>query len=58
MCTVQGYYNNPEATKATIDEEGFIHSGDLFRVDENGLYYFMGRNKDMIKYHLHHVRAQ
>ncbi|ORZ00952.1 hypothetical protein BCR43DRAFT_453189 [Syncephalastrum racemosum] len=50
-----GYYNNPEATKATIDDEGFVHSGDLFRVDENGLYYFKGRNKEMIKYHLHHL---
>ncbi|ORZ01569.1 hypothetical protein BCR43DRAFT_561776 [Syncephalastrum racemosum] len=50
-----GYYNNPEATKATIDEDGYIHTGDLFRVDERGYHYFEGRSKDLIKYHLHHL---
>ncbi|KAI9026432.1 hypothetical protein CLU79DRAFT_741735 [Phycomyces nitens] len=50
-----GYYNNPEATAAAFDEEGFFHCGDLFRVDDDGYFYYMSRRKDMIKYYSYHI---
>ena len=45
---MKGYYNMPEATANAIDEDGFLHSGDLGTVDENGYYRVTGRIKDMI----------
>lgn len=46
--TMKGYYKMPEATKATIDENGWLHSGDLAARDENGNFRITGRLKDMI----------
>lgn len=43
-----GYYNNPEAAAERWDEEGWFHSGDLLRKDEEGRYTFMGRADDII----------
>ena len=45
---MKGYYNNPEATKEVIDENGWIHSGDLGIKDKEGYYRITGRIKDMI----------
>lgn len=45
---MKGYYNNPEATAQTIDEEGWLHSGDLGVMDEAGNLSITGRHKDMI----------
>ncbi len=45
---LKGYYNKPEATKKAFFE-GYFRTGDLFRCDENGDYYFVGRIKDMIR---------
>jgi fatty-acyl-CoA synthase len=42
-----GYFNNPQATAAAIDEEGWFHTGDLARMDEDGFYYIVDRKKDM-----------
>ena len=46
--TMKGYYKMPDATRATIDKDGWLHSGDLAAVDENGNYRITGRLKDMI----------
>ncbi|MDF1542308.1 MAG: AMP-binding protein [Anaerosomatales bacterium] len=45
---MKGYYNMPEATEKAIDEDGWLHSGDLGTVDEDGYYRITGRIKDMI----------
>jgi fatty-acyl-CoA synthase len=42
-----GYFNNPEATAAAIDSDGWLHSGDVGRRDEAGNYYIVDRIKDM-----------
>ena len=44
----KGYYNNPEETAESIDEEGWFHTGDLGSVDEKGYLKITGRLKDMI----------
>ncbi|MDD2317740.1 MAG: AMP-binding protein [Desulfobacterales bacterium] len=45
---MKGYYNMPEATAKAIDEDGWLHSGDLGVMDENGYIAITGRSKDMI----------
>ena len=43
-----GYWNNPGATAKALDPEGWFHTGDLARCDEDGFFYIAGRCKDMI----------
>ena len=45
-----GYLGNDEATRATIDEDGFLHTGDVARVDASGCVYIVDRLKELIKY--------
>ena len=45
---MKGYYKNPKATSEVIDENGYLHSGDLGIMDDNGNYRITGRIKDMI----------
>ena len=45
---MRGYYNNPQGTNETIDAAGWLHSGDLAVMDENGYVKIEGRLKDMI----------
>ncbi len=45
---MKGYYNNPEATAKAIDMDGWLHSGDLGVMDEEGYVTVTGRLKDMI----------
>ncbi|MEM8962640.1 MAG: AMP-binding protein [Acidobacteriota bacterium] len=44
-----GYLNNPEATAATIDDDGWLHTGDIARVDADGHVYIVDRVKELIK---------
>lgn len=43
-----GYYKMPEETAETFDREGFLHSGDLGRFDEDGFLHIVGRKKEII----------
>ena len=45
---MRGYYNMPEETRRTIDADGWLHSGDLGVMDEDGYLSITGRLKDMI----------
>jgi fatty-acyl-CoA synthase len=43
-----GYWNDPAATAAALDGEGFFHTGDLARRDEEGFFYIVGRKKEIL----------
>ncbi len=47
---MKGYLNNDEATRNTIDEDGWLHTGDVAEVDEDGHFYIVDRVKELIKY--------
>jgi long-chain acyl-CoA synthetase len=45
---MKGYWNRPDATAAAIDPDGWFHTGDLARVDQDGYFFIVDRSKDMI----------
>jgi acyl-CoA synthetase (AMP-forming)/AMP-acid ligase II len=47
---MKGYLNNPEATASTVDGEGWLHTGDVAIIDDNGCYTVVDRVKELIKY--------
>ena len=47
-CVMLGYFNNPQATKEAIDEEDWLHTGDLASISDDGYLYITGRIKDII----------
>jgi len=46
---MQGYYNKPEETAKVVDAEGWLHSGDMATIREDGTMRFLGRYKEMLK---------
>jgi fatty-acyl-CoA synthase len=46
---MQGYYKKPEETAAAVDADGWLHSGDMATMREDGTMRFLGRYKDMLK---------
>jgi long-chain acyl-CoA synthetase len=48
MNTMLGYYKNPEATKGSFTNDGWMHTGDLGIIDKDGFLFIKGRNKTML----------
>ena len=45
---MMGYYKNEEATRAVLDDDGWLHTGDMGMMDDDGTLYIRGRNKTML----------
>jgi long-chain acyl-CoA synthetase len=45
---MKSYWNNPDATAATIDDDGWLSTGDMARQDEEGYFFIVDRKKDLI----------
>jgi acyl-CoA synthetase (AMP-forming)/AMP-acid ligase II len=47
---MRGYFNRPEETRATLDDEGWLHTGDIGHADRDGHFFIVDRLKELIKY--------
>ncbi|PPS06079.1 hypothetical protein GOBAR_AA14567 [Gossypium barbadense] len=50
QCVMQGYYKNKEETNRTIDKNGWLHTGDIAYIDDDGDIFIVDRIKELIKY--------
>ncbi|WRX15392.1 AMP-dependent synthetase/ligase domain - like 9 [Theobroma cacao] len=50
QCVMQGYYKNKEETDRTIDKNGWLHTGDIAYIDDDGDIFIVDRIKELIKY--------
>jgi long-subunit acyl-CoA synthetase (AMP-forming) len=46
---MKGYWKNEAATRSTVDADGWLHTGDVAIVDEDGYFYIVDRIKELIK---------
>lgn len=53
--TMEGYLNRPDATGDVLEADGFLHTGDVGRLTDDGYLYFLGRRKDTLKVSGHTV---
>lgn len=53
---MKGYYGNSKETSMTIDEEGWLHTGDVGYYDKNYKFYIVDRIKELIKYKGYQVK--
>lgn len=53
-----GYVDNEEATAATVDSEGWLRTGDLCYIDNEGFLFFVDRLKELIKYKGYQVGSE
>jgi len=56
MYNVIGYYKNEEETKQTVDNEGWLHTGDIGYIDDDGDVFIVDRIKELIKFKGFQVR--
>ncbi|KAJ8717680.1 hypothetical protein PYW07_005610 [Mythimna separata] len=54
-CVFKGYHNNPEVTKETLTEDGWLKSGDIFYRDHSWNMFFVDRYKLLLKYRNHQI---
>ena len=47
---MKGYYNNAQATADTLTDDGWLHTGDIVRMDSDGYVFVLDRKKELIKY--------
>lgn len=52
---MKGYVNDPESTNKVIDEDGWLHSGDIAYYDEDNQFFIVDRIKELIKYNAYQV---
>lgn len=55
LSVTKGYYGDEKATANTIDEEGWLHSGDIGYYDDDGDIFIVDRRKELIKYNAYQV---
>lgn len=58
IAVTKGYYKDPEHTAASLDSDGWLHSGDLGMLDEQGYLIFLGRKDDQFKVNGENVSPQ